>query len=134
MTCVQLNKDGSIAASADWAFPGSTRVDYQVVRAYDGRLYKAGTEPAKPAEEVEAELFARLRAARDLKLTGHDKAVAQLTRDLRMATEEDAAAIEARLAEWDACAKALCDLPEQNGAPWDGGGEATPWPVMPGMA
>lgn len=25
----------------------------------------------------------------------------------------------------------LRDLPEQDGAPWDGGGEETPWPEMP---
>ena len=27
--------------------------------------------------------------------------------------------------------QALRDLPSQEGAPWDGGGEETPWPVMP---
>ncbi|WP_241159653.1 phage tail assembly chaperone, partial [Desulfovibrio sp. ZJ200] len=27
--------------------------------------------------------------------------------------------------------QALRDLPAQAGAPWDGGGEATPWPVNP---
>ena len=25
----------------------------------------------------------------------------------------------------------LRDLPEQDGSPWDGGGEATPWPINP---
>ena len=25
----------------------------------------------------------------------------------------------------------LRDLPAQPGAPWDGGGDATPWPVKP---
>ena len=27
--------------------------------------------------------------------------------------------------------QALRDMPTQAGAPWDGGGEATPWPVKP---
>ena len=26
---------------------------------------------------------------------------------------------------------ALRDLPDQPGAPWDGGGELTPWPIKP---
>lgn len=29
--------------------------------------------------------------------------------------------------------QALRDLPTQEGAPWDGGGEATPWPAMPAV-
>ena len=27
--------------------------------------------------------------------------------------------------------QALRDLPSQEGAPWDGGGEETPWPELP---
>ena len=29
--------------------------------------------------------------------------------------------------------QALRDLPSQEGAPWDGGGEATPWPELPNV-
>lgn len=29
--------------------------------------------------------------------------------------------------------QALRDLPAQEGAPWDGGGEATPWPEIPNV-
>ena len=29
--------------------------------------------------------------------------------------------------------QALRDLPAQSGAPWDGGGEATPWPEIPSV-
>ena len=29
--------------------------------------------------------------------------------------------------------QALRDLPSQEGAPWDGGGEATPWPEIPSV-
>ena len=27
--------------------------------------------------------------------------------------------------------QALRDIPQQEGAPWDGGGEQTPWPIKP---
>nr|DAU64249.1 MAG TPA: tail assembly chaperone protein [Caudoviricetes sp.] len=30
--------------------------------------------------------------------------------------------------------QALRDLPSQEGAPWDGGSEETPWPLMPELA
>ena len=30
--------------------------------------------------------------------------------------------------------QSLRDLPSQEGAPWDGGGEATPWPELPACA
>lgn len=30
--------------------------------------------------------------------------------------------------------QALRDLPSQEGAPWDGGGESTPWPELPACA
>lgn len=29
--------------------------------------------------------------------------------------------------------QALRDLPSQEGAPWDGGGEETPWPEIPSV-
>ncbi|WP_300125776.1 phage tail assembly chaperone [Desulfovibrio sp.] len=40
----------------------------------------------------------------------------------------------AQLAAWDAYAEALCELPAQEGAPFDGGGELTPWPDAPAVA
>ena len=55
MTYVKYNSDGSIAMSADWHFPDSEKVDFNVVRGYDGKLYKEGTEPVKSEEELEAE-------------------------------------------------------------------------------
>lgn len=84
---------------------------------------------AKAAEEYAAwladpdtmaERFTMLRAARDAKLTGTDYLVAPdypLTDDAR--------------AEVTAYRQALRDLPAQEGAPWDGGSEGTPWPEMP---
>lgn len=66
------------------------------------------------------ELFATLRAARDARLMATDK---YMLSDYPI-SETDLAAVRAYRA-------ALRDLPGQPGAPWDGGGEATPWPIMP---
>ena len=114
-------QDGSIAMAADWPFPGSQPVDFEVERGYDGRLYKAGEAPVKPAAEVEAEAFAALRAERDARLAACDWTVLP---DAPVAAEEQAA--------WKAYRQALRDLPQQEDAPWDGGGEQTPWPETPG--
>ena len=70
--------------------------------------------------ETEAERFEMLRAARDAKLAGTDYLVAA---DYPLGEEERAAVIAYR--------QALRDLPAQEGAPWDGGGEGTPWPAAP---
>lgn len=72
------------------------------------------------------ERFRMLRSARDAKLSAYDVKVAQLTRMVREGED-----MEATLTAWDAYATALCELPEQAGAPWDGGGELTPWPTEP---
>lgn len=48
-TYIQTDETGAILASADWAFPDSIQVDFEVVRGWDGKLYKAGEEPAEPA-------------------------------------------------------------------------------------
>lgn len=38
---------------------------------------------------------------------------------------------EENKAELSAYRQALRDLPQQEGAPWDGGGDETPWPKAP---
>ncbi len=76
--------------------------------------------------KTEAVRFELLRQARDAKLAEHDVQVVQLQRQARAGAD-----VADDLAAWDAYAVALCDLPAQAGAPWDGGGEATPWPVEP---
>ena len=48
---VIIGEDGCITHSADWAFPGSEEVDFEVVRGWDGKLYKAGEEPTPPAPQ-----------------------------------------------------------------------------------
>ncbi|KAF5089791.1 hypothetical protein DSECCO2_25670 [anaerobic digester metagenome] len=50
-------------------FPGSTLVDYEVVRGWDGRPYKAGEVPAPPLSEVQAAKRAEINAGFDAALT-----------------------------------------------------------------
>lgn len=46
MTYVQVDSNGTIIASADWPFPGSEAVSYDVLVYPDGRLYRADNAPA----------------------------------------------------------------------------------------
>jgi hypothetical protein len=75
---------------------------------------------AAHARAVQAELFATLRASRDTRLAATDK---YMLADYPI-NEDNLALVKAYRA-------ALRDLPGQPGAPWDGGGDATPWPIMP---
>ena len=75
----------------------------------------------KPSDAALAEqLYTNLRAARDARLAATDK---YMLADYPISGDNLALVKEYRAA--------LRDLPEQPGAPWDGGGEATPWPIMP---
>ena len=112
--------DGVIVRSSDIPFVdkeygASTPVDYDVVWQ-NGGLYKAGEEPAQTAEAI----FEALRAARDVRLAATDK---YLLADYPIRADN--------LALVKTYRAALRALPEQSGAPWDGGGEATPWPDAP---
>ena len=60
----------------------------------------------------------------------------KFSRDVRLAATDkyvlaDYPISEGYLAQVKAYRAALRALPEQPGAPWDGGGEATPWPDTP---
>ena len=66
------------------------------------------------------ELFLQLRRSRNAKLSSSDFL---LLSDYPLPAESKNAVLAYR--------KALRDLPAQEGAPWDGGGEATPWPELP---
>ena len=115
-TYVIKNAAGDIEMWDAQPFPGSTLVDYEVVRGWDGKPYKAGEEPPRPAEAI----FESLRAARDVRLAATDK---YLLADYPIRADN--------LALVKTYRAALRALPEQPGAPWDGGGEATPWPDTP---
>lgn len=64
--------------------------------------------------------FERLRAERDRRLAATDYL---LMPDYPIPDDQRAVV--------QAYRQALRDLPAQSGAPWDGGGEATPWPDLP---
>lgn len=68
------------------------------------------------------ELFLQLRRSRNARLASSDYL---LISDYPLPAESRNAVLAYR--------KALRGLPAQPGAPWDGGGEATPWPELPDM-
>lgn len=70
--------------------------------------------------DTEAERFRLLRSARDARLAATDYLAAP---DYPLTSEQKVAVTIYR--------QALRDLPAKDGAPWDGGGELTPWPEMP---
>lgn len=51
-TYIQTDDTGTILAYADWPFPGSVEVDFEVVRGWDGKLYEAGEVPAQSGKTV----------------------------------------------------------------------------------
>ena len=89
-------------------------------------------EAARAAEEAKAEAdrlaeynsaaarAIRLRTERDARLAATDK---YLLADYPISTEE--------LGNIRTYRQALRDIPARPGAPWDGGGELTPWPELP---
>lgn len=89
-------------------------------QAEKARLEKAvaDAEAARLAEyNSEAARFERLRAERDRRLAATDYL---LMPDYPIPDDQRTAV--------QAYRQALRDLPSQEGAPWDGGGEETPWP------
>lgn len=82
---------------------------------------EAAAEAARLAEyNSTAARAARLRTERDARLVATDK---YLLADYPISPEE--------LVTIKAYRQFLRDLPAQEGAPFDGGGELTPWPHMP---
>lgn len=75
-------------------------------------------KPAKP-EPTEQELFVKLREERDKRISETDYMAMP---DYPLSDAKRDAVLAYR--------QALRDLPSQAGSPWDGGGDATPWPVM----
>ena len=118
MTYIRYNEDNSIQATADWPAPGMVQVDFEVVRGYDGKLYKADEAPVKPQEEIIEEAFAALRYERNNRLAETDYL---LMPDYPIEKE--------MLDPIKVYRQELRDLPEQKGAPWVD--EEIPWPVKP---
>jgi len=81
----------------------------------------AEAEAARLAEyNSEEARFERLRSERDQRLAATDYL---LMPDYPLSDDQRTILQVYR--------QALRDLPAQSGAPWDGGGEATPWPELP---
>ena len=89
------------------------RLEQAAAEAEAARLAEYNSEEAR---------FERLRAERDRRLAATDYLLMPdypLDDTLKGAVQ--------------AYRQALRDLPSQEGAPWDGGGEATPWPEIPSV-
>ena len=107
---------------------------YKIHKAADGRVKSFGAnvpefqpflEDGDTLEYTDtlpplttAQHFAALRAARDARLADTDK---MLLPDYPITAEA--------LEKVKTYRAALRDLPDQPGAPWDGGGAETPWPA-----
>lgn len=80
--------------------------------------YEIQAVPTPTAEQQ----METLRNARDNRIDATDK---YLLADYPISAEN--------LTAVKAYRQALRDLPAQSGAPWDGGGELTPWPDLPSV-
>lgn len=104
-------------------FPAPSRADVEKTYAV---YYPRETIITPENEQTQEGLFAKLRSFREVKLQDYDTKISQLERRARFGED-----VASEIAAWDAYALALCNLPEQEGAPWDGGGILTPWPKAP---
>ena len=111
-----------------WQFGGSvtagTQESWDTVDWEDERPKPSWADVcAAHASAVQSGLFAALRSARDARLASTDK---MLLPDYPIGADA--------LPLVKAYRAALRDLPDAPGAPWDGGGSATPWPTAPNAA
>lgn len=65
---IQMDDNGNITFWDGQQFPGSVKVDYEVVRGRDGKPYKVGEEPAPPLVELQAAKRAEINAGFDAAL------------------------------------------------------------------
>lgn len=106
-------------AEADSAYMPRTRQELeQIYSCYYPRQEEEYFEPEIAL--TEEQLFARLRAERNRRIAATDYL---MFADYPIEAEARASV--------EAYRQALRDLPGLEGAPWDGGGQATPWPVEP---
>lgn len=89
------------------------RLTAEAEAAEAARLAEYNSDPAR---------YARLRTERDRRVAATDYLVMP---DYPLGNDAKAAVSAYR--------QALRDLPQQAGAPWDGGGEDTPWPDQPAV-
>ena len=87
-------------------------------------------ELTNPPPTVE-ELFDRLRSFRDARINSVLWMRERHADELELGTETSLT--PERYTALLTYIQALRDLPAQPGAPWDGGGELTPWPELPSV-
>lgn len=105
--------DDQVAPFVDLWQAEKARIDQAAAEAEAAWLAEYNSETAR---------FERLRAERDRRIAATDFLLMQ---DYPI-PEDQRAAVQAYR-------QALRDLPAQEGAPWDGGAEKTPWPESPKM-
>ena len=110
-----------------WQFGGSvtegTQAAWNAVDWDDARPKPLWADLcAAHASATQTGLFAALRTTRDARLANTDK---MLLPDYPVSAND--------LASIRTYRSALRELPDAPGAPWDGGGDATPWPVAPAI-
>ena len=94
-------------------------IEADLEEGYDGCWYKTGYAPKEiPKHDLED----RVRTMRNSLLYKYCDTLTPL-RWLDLTDEQREA--------WVAYRRALLDLPQQEGFPWDGGGDKTPWPEIP---
>lgn len=106
--------DGQVAPFVELWQAEKARLEQAAAEAEAARLAEYNSEEAR---------FERLRSERDRRLAATDYLLMQ---DYPL---DDTRKEAVRLYR-----QSLRDLPSQEGAPWDGGGEATPWPELPACA
>lgn len=110
---------------------------WQEERAKRDKAEKEGQLEAERQRNNPEFLFIRLRMERTRHMQEYDNAISQLSRMERLAkTDEEKQKVNDLQKQWDDYAQALCDLPDKEGAPWDGGESegqpnSVPWPQMP---
>ena len=102
-----------------WLHGDNWQADPRVMKDLGPLPDGATFERPEPTEE---EKFILLRGMRDGKIAATDYLIMP---DYPLPEEKKAGVLAYR--------QALRDLPAQPGAPWDGGGEGTPWPELPDM-
>ena len=87
-----------------------------------------GWSETPPPPTVE-ELFGRLRSERDARINSVFWMRERHSDELELGKETSLS--QAQYSALLTYIQALRDIPAQPGAPWDGGGEETPWPELP---
>lgn len=116
---IHIGADGSVRGYGP-------NVDEYQPQLNRGDIIEISNTPPPPTT---GELFSRLRSERDSRLSAvlwmrerHADEL-ELGKETSLTPEQYTALLT--------YIQALRDLPAQPGAPWDGGGELTPWPELP---